>query len=192
MQGETRKSPCISLDSFGRFESFQRVTANPNEKILLLLDSPHGFFPARAKCSSRRRGVRRCIRSTGTSLTYISIFANTYPNPLAGATGLRIERRALRAPGDHAKGFPYGAAAERPHASPPSPRLLFTVHGFARGAAPVAADDRDVFCCAGYAAFASAAFPLRGATLGEGACGMRRYSWTHDDLAGQSRSGNKD
>jgi hypothetical protein len=40
MQEKTRKSPCISLDSFGRFGAFQRVTANPNEKILLLLNSP--------------------------------------------------------------------------------------------------------------------------------------------------------
>ena len=36
------------------------------------------------------------------------------------------------------------------------------------------------------------AFQLGGATLGKGACRMSCDSWTHDDLAGQSRSGNKD
>jgi hypothetical protein len=32
-QMNPRKIACISLDSFGRFGAFQRVTANPNKKI---------------------------------------------------------------------------------------------------------------------------------------------------------------
>jgi hypothetical protein len=33
MQRKTRKSPCISLDSFGGIETFQRVTAETSKKI---------------------------------------------------------------------------------------------------------------------------------------------------------------
>jgi hypothetical protein len=33
-QGKPRKKAWISLDSFGRIGTFQRVTANPNKKIL--------------------------------------------------------------------------------------------------------------------------------------------------------------
>jgi hypothetical protein len=39
-QEKPRKNPCISLDSLGRIGAFQRVTANPNKKILRPLNSP--------------------------------------------------------------------------------------------------------------------------------------------------------
>jgi hypothetical protein len=34
IQGNPRKKAWISLDSFGRIGAFQRVTTNPNKKIL--------------------------------------------------------------------------------------------------------------------------------------------------------------
>jgi hypothetical protein len=84
-----------------------------------------------------------------------------------------------------------GTAAVRPPASTPYTRLLFTVHGFAREAAAVAAGDRDVLRRARYAALAGA-FQLRRAAFVEGPRPMRRDSWTHGELAGKSRSRNKD
>jgi hypothetical protein len=42
IQGKPRKKAWISLDSFGRIGTFQRVTANPNKKILCRTSS---LFP---------------------------------------------------------------------------------------------------------------------------------------------------
>ena len=40
IQGKPRKSPCISLDSFGRIGAFQRVTGKKIKKIPLPFNSP--------------------------------------------------------------------------------------------------------------------------------------------------------
>jgi hypothetical protein len=59
MQGKTRKNPCISLDSFGRFGAFQRVTANPNKKIPLGLSSPRGLWSEPSQKHTRFSFPRR-------------------------------------------------------------------------------------------------------------------------------------
>jgi hypothetical protein len=59
MQGKTRKNPCISLHSFGRFGAFQRVTANPNKKIPLGLSSPRGLWPEPSQKHNRFSFPRR-------------------------------------------------------------------------------------------------------------------------------------
>jgi hypothetical protein len=99
---------------------------------------------------------------------------------------------ALRGPaGSLRPGRPEVGSNEGSACACAASRLFLAVHRFMGFDAPVAASDGDVLRGAEYAAF-TGALQLRSAMFGKHPCAMKRGRWTHDDLAGESRPGNKD
>ena len=94
-----RKSPCISLDFFGRFGAFQRVTANSNKKIRQPLNSPSWLCsrhrrPACPSFLAWRRLPIRSSRPAGISITQVLFLPSKFAIDIQFGTPIAPIRRS--------------------------------------------------------------------------------------------------